>query len=68
MIWCEILFEFPEGDEVRGIGLLRSIKPLDRESGAKRFLPLVLMDGKGLSATTTLTVTIEDVNDNRYAK
>lgn len=52
------------GDEGRGVAVVTSLRPLDREAEPTRLLPLVVGDARGLTATTTVTVTITDVNDN----
>ncbi|XP_045111838.1 putative neural-cadherin 2 isoform X1 [Portunus trituberculatus] len=52
------------GDEGRGVAVVTSLRPLDREAEPTRLLPLVVGDARGLTATVTITVTVTDVNDN----
>ncbi|XP_063593784.1 putative neural-cadherin 2 [Penaeus indicus] len=53
-----------KGDEGRGVAVVTSLAPLDREVAATRLLPLVVGDARGLTATTTITLTVADLNDN----
>ncbi|XP_069191341.1 LOW QUALITY PROTEIN: putative neural-cadherin 2 [Procambarus clarkii] len=54
----------PRGDEGRGVAVVTSLRPLDREKAAARPLPLRVADAGGLAATVTVTITVADVNDN----
>ncbi|KAK8405263.1 hypothetical protein O3P69_001675 [Scylla paramamosain] len=53
-----------EGDEGRGVAVVTSLRPLDREESVTRLLPLVLGDARRLTTTATITLTVADVNDN----
>ncbi|XP_069196001.1 putative neural-cadherin 2 isoform X2 [Procambarus clarkii] len=53
-----------KGDEGRGVVVVTSLGPLDREEAVTRLLPLVLGDARSLVATATITVTVADLNDN----
>lgn len=55
------------GDSGRGVALVSTLAPLDREVSATRLLPLVVADARGLAATATVTLTVGDVNDNPMA-
>ncbi|XP_076057185.1 putative neural-cadherin 2 [Oratosquilla oratoria] len=52
------------GDSGRGIAVISTLGPLDREQGPLRFLPLVLEDAGNMRTTSTLTVIVGDENDN----
>ncbi|KAK8730595.1 hypothetical protein OTU49_007824, partial [Cherax quadricarinatus] len=52
------------GDEGRGVAVVTSLRPLDREVASERCLPLLVGDARGLIATVTVTVTVADRNDN----
>nr|XP_053646348.1 neural-cadherin-like [Cherax quadricarinatus] len=54
----------PRGDEGRGVAVVTSLRPLDREVASERCLPLLVGDARGLIATVTVTVTVADRNDN----
>ncbi|XP_042237522.1 putative neural-cadherin 2 isoform X2 [Homarus americanus] len=53
-----------KGDEGRGVAVVTSLGPLDREVSVTRLLPLVLGDAHSLVTTATITITIADLNDN----
>ncbi|XP_047482155.1 putative neural-cadherin 2 [Penaeus chinensis] len=55
------------GDSGRGVALVSTLTPLDREVAATRLLPLVVADARGLTATATVTLTVGDANDNPMA-
>lgn len=46
------------------MGIISTLRPLDREEATTRLLPLLVGDAGGLSATVTLTITLADLNDN----
>ena len=52
-----------------GIGVIRSIKPLDREERRSLLVPLIVSDSgtPPCSATVTFTVHVSDINDNPLA-
>ncbi|XP_071515440.1 putative neural-cadherin 2 isoform X1 [Panulirus ornatus] len=52
------------GDEGRGVGVVSTLAPLDREEGRQLLVPLVVTDAGSLSATVTLTIHVTDLNDN----
>ena len=53
-----------EGDEGRGVGLVYTVRALDREEGRLMLVPLVVADAGRRSATVTLTLHVADLNDN----
>ncbi|XP_071548441.1 LOW QUALITY PROTEIN: putative neural-cadherin 2 [Panulirus ornatus] len=57
------------GDEGRGVGVVSTRTPLDREERRALLVPLVVADDGSppLSATVTLTLHVADVNDNPMA-
>uniref|UniRef100_A0A914RSC0 Cadherin domain-containing protein n=1 Tax=Parascaris equorum TaxID=6256 RepID=A0A914RSC0_PAREQ len=71
---CDFLFEIERRGNERGLfaidrdGMVSVAAPLDRESSAKHVLHITVTDqgpsNKVLSASTTLTVNVIDVNDN----
>ncbi|XP_054289195.1 neural-cadherin-like [Macrosteles quadrilineatus] len=56
----------PMGDEGRGTAIISTLKTLDREQQKLYLLPLVIQDSGDpvMSATSTLTVVVGDLNDN----
>ncbi|XP_042883447.1 putative neural-cadherin 2 isoform X2 [Penaeus japonicus] len=57
------------GDEGRGVGIVSTRMPLDREERRALLVPLVVGDAASpaLSATVTLTLHVADLNDNPMA-
>ncbi|XP_045129226.1 putative neural-cadherin 2 isoform X2 [Portunus trituberculatus] len=53
-----------KGDEGRGVGLVYTVRALDREEGRLMLVPLVVGDAGRRSATVTLTLHVADLNDN----
>lgn len=55
-----------EGDNGRGVAVVSSLVSLDREQQKEYLLPILISDsGKpAMVGTSTLTVTVGDVNDN----
>ncbi|KAK7072335.1 hypothetical protein SK128_007151 [Halocaridina rubra] len=57
------------GDDGRGLGVVSTKIPLDREERRALLIPLIVGDGASpsLSSTVTLTLHVADVNDNPMA-
>ena len=57
----------PTGNNGDGMAVVKSLKSFDREDRKEYHIPIVIKDaGKpSLSGTSTLTVIIGDVNDNK---
>lgn len=46
------------------MGVVATVRPLDREEAREVLVPLVVTDVGSLSATVTLTLHVSDLNDN----
>ncbi|KAK3863954.1 hypothetical protein Pcinc_030318, partial [Petrolisthes cinctipes] len=53
-----------KGDGGRGVGVVATVRALDREEAREVLVPLVVTDVGSLSATVTLTLHVSDLNDN----
>lgn len=53
----------------QGVGIVSSLTTFDREDQQEYYLPIIIQDSGDpvLTGTSTLTVIIGDVNDNRMA-
>lgn len=58
---------FPEGANGDGMAVISSLRSFDREQQKEYLIPIVIKDSgnPAMTGTSTLTVTIRDVNDNK---
>lgn len=61
------LFYFTEGANGDGMAIITSLRSFDREQQKEYFIPIVIKDhgNPAMTGTSTLTVVIGDVNDNK---
>lgn len=60
-------FRFTEGANGDGMAVVSSLRSFDREQQKEYLIPIVIKDSgnPAMSGTSTLTVVIGDVNDNK---